>query len=82
MSIIPTKDPSPELVEKAKEIVKAEYPDAFCDWGHTWAGTKIFQIQRVIKSRSNEDGDEREDLSPSAFSEADAWIYAADRLSR
>lgn len=87
MKIPLIKKLSPELIEKAKQIVKTEYPDAFCQEINTkiTVGTyprAEYVIQRLIKSKSNEDGDEREDLSPTAFSEDEAWIYAADRVSK
>jgi len=78
---------SPQLAAKAKEMVLNKHPDAFCQKTTIPNTVGTYQryeytIQRLIKSKSNVDGDEREDLGPTAFSEDDAWIYACDRIAR
>ena len=78
---------TPELLAKAIEIVRAEYPNAFCQKVQipNTVGTyprDEFIIQRLIKSKDNIDGDEREDLSATRFTESEAWIDAADRVAK
>lgn len=75
-----------ELAIRAKEKVLYHHPDAFCQVSSVQRISPgmmvVYTIQRLVKSKNNEDGDDREDLGTSAFSEDNAWIYAADRVAQ
>lgn len=68
---------------KAKEIVLDNYPDAFIQTSSNgWTKRKEYTCQRLVKTRDDVDGDSREDLGATGFSEDEAWLIAADNILR
>lgn len=66
--------------QKAKELVLNVFPTCYLNVALTREKTKVFVIEKVLYDPLDKDGDHVEQLGASAFSEANAWLYACDNL--
>lgn len=68
--------------KRAEYLVRGFYPNAFVQVSSTREKTNEYRIESLLNDPQDVDGDCREYLSCTAFSEDQAWLYACDRLIR